>query len=116
MSEYKVKAQISYEEQDRSGMHHYAAYVWLPSKVRYSDLEDVIDQMIVQLKAHRPDMQVYGEVSLESDRVYDGMRLLVTLEGITPHAPCTHLADSGWPMEGTSTEPCKLCGRYYVDD
>lgn len=29
---------------------------------------------------------------------------------------CAHLADSATPDPGMETDPCKECGRYYVDE
>lgn len=110
MSSFRVV--VHHDGADRSGMHSYTAELELPKRVEFVDLLDALDELRTVLGRHRPMMVLASPTVIES-RQYT---IVVSTQGLCPHGPCYHLADSDQRADTLSTEPCKLCGRYYVDD
>lgn len=73
-----------------------------------------------------PEFQIIQVVSagdnvfrlIRGHNLSDYMPIRGCFQPLTPPAvaSCTHLADSDEPLVGIESEPCELCGRWYVDD
>lgn len=100
-------------------LHLYGASAELPRKVTLTEIMLVVRELEDALRVGRPDMVIHERpITLEAKGApYAGaVGILLSVQGSSMVPPCSHLADSDEPGGTLSTEPCGLCGRYFVDD
>lgn len=116
----KIKVEHLESTQTAGGrLHLYEASVDLPRKVTLAEVQIAVRELEVALQMGRSDMVVHEQsITLKAEGApYAGaIGILLSVQGSSTTAPCSHLADSDEPGSTLSTEPCRLCGRYFVDD